>query len=114
MANSVVKRAKTFEVFLKYTARHAQRVRLQETSKLDEGTDEKGKRTLTPHTHIHLAATLPKHNVVLTYDEHYINRGRGYEDAEGEIVKPHDVKTRRLRMRAALEGKGLEVVEVRK
>jgi len=113
MGKSIVKRAKSFEVFLKYAAANAEGVRLRETSKLDESVDQKGKKTLTPHTHMHASAFLPKHNVILVYDEHYINRGLGYENAEGEILKPHDVKIRRVRMRAAMEEKGLEVEDVR-
>jgi len=113
MAKTVVKRAKTFEIFLKYAAAHARRVRIRETSKLEESRDEKGHKQLTPHTHIRVTALLDQHKVVLAYDEHYVNRGQGYENAAGEIVRPHEVKIRRVRIRAALEQKGLEVEEVR-
>ena len=110
---STIKRAKSFEVFLKYAGLHAKRVGLREESKIEESTDADGKKVLTPKTHFRLVAELPKHNVTLLYDELYVNRGKGFEDAAGEIVKPHVLKTRRLTIRAALEAKGLDIHEQR-
>jgi hypothetical protein len=113
MARRSLKRAKSFEVFLKYAGAYAKKVRFKEESKLDEQVGPDGKKLLVPQTRIHLVADLPKHDVTLVYDELYVNRGQGFEDADGEIVKPYFIKTRLPTLRTALDEKGLEIEEIR-
>ena len=112
MPGATVKQAKSLEVFLKYAAAHAKMVRVHEWSKIEETTAAGGKKTLLPQTVFRLVAALPEQNVSLVFEERYVNRGRGFEDASGEIVKAHELKLRGAKIRAALEQHGLEVREV--